>query len=132
MCAQVNWEQLKKTLESAPDLVGAWLFGSAQHGEVKTDSDLDIGLWFGAAPVLDTLTTLRADLQLALGFEAIDLVVLNGASPVTRFEAVSGRRALCRDRARCAAFVSLSAREYESAMALLAWGLRQSAETRER
>jgi predicted nucleotidyltransferase len=121
----VNWEQLKSVLASTPDLVGAWVFGSAQHGDVRTGSDLDIGLWFASAPVLDTLTMLRANLQLALGIEAIDLVVLNDASPIVRFEAVSGRRVVCRDRASCAAFVSLTAREYESAMALLARGLRQ-------
>ena len=114
---------LKSVLVSTPDLGGAWVFGSAQHGHVKTGSDLDIGLWFESAPVLDTLTTLRADLQLALGIEAVDLVVLNDVSPITRFEAVYGRRVLCRDRTSCAAFVSLSAREYESAMALLARGL---------
>jgi hypothetical protein len=61
---------------------------------------------------------------LALGIEAVDLVVLNDASPITRFEAVYGRRVLCRDRTSCAPFISLSAREDESVMALLARGLR--------
>lgn len=132
MCDKVDWTTLKNTLESTPGLVGAWVFGSAQYGCLKAGSDLDIALWFESAPSLDVLTTLRANLQLALRLEAIDLVVLNGTLPITRFEAVVGRPTFCRDQVACATFVSLTAREHESAMAFLAWGLEQSAEVSSR
>ena len=56
---------------------------------------------------------LRADLQQALQIEEIDLVTLNGANPILRFEAISGRSLFCRDMGNRAAFVSLAAREYE-------------------
>ena len=90
---------------------------------MRSGSDLDVGVLFRRPPTLDLLATLRADLQEALQIEEIDLVTLNRASPVTRFEAVSGRAIFCRDRARRAEFVSLAAREYEDAMAFLRWGL---------
>jgi hypothetical protein len=66
---------------------------------------------------------LRADMQDALRFDDIDLVVLNEAHPLLRFEAVSGKRLFCRDEAQTASFVSLTAREYEDAMAFLQSGL---------
>ncbi len=125
MCSQVNWIALKRTLEQTPQVVAAWVFGSSQEGCVRSGSDLDVGVLFRRPPTLDTLATLRADLQAALQIEDIDLVTLNRASPVTRFEAVSGRAIFCRDRARRAEFVSLAAREYEDALAFLRWGMEQ-------
>ena len=125
MCSEVNWEALKRTLEQTPQVMAAWVFGSAQEGCVRPGSDLDIGVLFSRSPTLDTLATLRADLQEALQIAEIDLVTLNRASPITRFEAASGRPIFCRDRARRAEFVSLAAREYEDAMAFLRQGMAQ-------
>lgn len=125
MCSKVNWVALKRTLEQTPQVVAAWVFGSAQEGCVRSGSDLDVGVLFRRPPTLDVLATLRADLQEALQIEDIDLVTLNRASPITRFEAVSGRAIFCRDRARRAEFVSLAAREYEDALAFLRWGMEQ-------
>ena len=56
-------------------------------------------------------------LQDALGLDEVDLVVLNDANPILRFEAVSGRRLFTRDLLALAEFVSLTAREYEDEMA---------------
>ena len=63
------------------------------------------------------MTDLRAALQNALNYDDIDLVVLNGASPILRFEAICGRAVYTADLAARAAFVSLTAREYEDEMA---------------
>jgi hypothetical protein len=49
----------------------------------------------------------------------IDLVVLNAAAPILRFEAVSGRLLFCRNATQRAAFVALTAREYEESMAMV-------------
>ncbi len=105
--------------------MAVWAFGSAQTGEVRPGSDVDIGLLVERLLTLDELTDLLARLQAALEVEDIDLVVLNKANPILRFEAVSGRPLFCRDAARRAAFVSLTAREYEDSMALIAWGFEQ-------
>jgi hypothetical protein len=53
----------------------------------------------------------------------IDLAVLNGASPILRFEALSGRAVFCRNLDRRAEFASLTGREYEDEMALLRRGM---------
>jgi hypothetical protein len=74
-------------------------------------------------PDLSELTDLRASLQDALQFDEIDLVVLNNASPITRFEAVSGQLLYGRDRSQTAGFVSLTAREYEDTIAFARRGL---------
>ncbi len=98
-------------------IIGIWLFGSAASGEIPDGSDVDIAILFGDNPGFDELTTCRSLLQRAVGVDNIDLVILNGASVILRFEALSGRRILCCDEVRCAEFASLSAREYEDEMA---------------
>src|SRR5437764_12325837 len=105
MCS-VNLGKAAAVLASRPNMLAAWVFGSAQEGHMRAGSDLDIGVLFAAPPSLDALADLRADLQEALQFEHIDLVVLNNASPILRFAAVSGRLLCGRDPERRAAFVS--------------------------
>ena len=126
MC-NVNLDQVAYVLACMPKVFAAWVFGSAQEGHIHAGSDLDIGVLFVAPPTLDELADLRADLQDAVQFDNIDLVVLNAASPILRFEAVSGRLLFCRDAARRAAFVSLTAREYEESMAMVQRALAERA-----
>jgi hypothetical protein len=57
------------------------------------------------------------ELEKIVGVEAIDLVILNEANPILRFEAISGRPLFCRDLDQRAEFASLTAREYEDEMA---------------
>jgi predicted nucleotidyltransferase len=114
----VDWEALKETLAADPLVVAAWVFGSAQNGIIQERSDLDVGVLFTSKPSLDDLAILRANLQEALMIDDIDLVSLNRASSILRFEAVSGRLVFCRDRSKMAGFVSLAAREYEDDMAM--------------
>ena len=99
--------------------MAAWLFGSGRGGHVRADGDLDLGLLFAGAPSLEVLLELRARLQVALGLEAIDLVPLNGAPAVLRFEALCGQRVRCRNASAVAEFASLAAREYEDEMGQL-------------
>ena len=120
---RVDVKQIAKVFANRPKIIAVWLFGSAQKGVLKPGSDLDLGVLFSSPPTLYQLADLRADLQQALQIDEIDLVTLNNASPILRFEAVSGRSVFCRDTAQKAAFVSLTAREYEDAMAFLQRGL---------
>ncbi len=115
----ISVQDAAEILAARTNIVAAWVFGSAQSGEARDGADLDIGVLFETKPDLDELASLRADLQTALHFDQIDLVVLNDASSVLRFEAASGRRVHCRDAGRCAEFVSLAAREYEDDMAMV-------------
>ena len=112
-------EDIVQPLAARANVVAAWVFGSAKSGKVSDGADLDIGVFFQSRPGLEELVALRADLQKALHFDEIDLVVLNDSSAILRFEAASGRRVYCRDAGHCAEFVSLAAREYEDEMAML-------------
>jgi predicted nucleotidyltransferase len=92
----VNLDKVAHVLACVPNVLAAWVFGSAQEGRIHAGSDLDIGVLFVTPPALDELADLWADVQEAVQFDNIDLVVLNTSSPVLRFEAVSGRRASMR------------------------------------
>ena len=109
-------------------IVAAWVFGSAQQGAVPQGSDLDIAVLFIQRPTLEERLALLADLQRAAGLEEVDLLILNEASPIARMEALSGPLLFCRDDGARSIFASLAAREYESEMAFLAWGLAMQAE----
>jgi hypothetical protein len=115
----VDFQRVEQVLSACSNVVAAWVFGSAQRGQIGEGSDLDIGVLFDSKPSLDELLNLLADLQRILQFEEIDLVPLNEANPILRFEAISGRAVFCRDAGRRAEFASLTAREYEDEMALL-------------
>jgi predicted nucleotidyltransferase len=121
----VDWKAIESVLAETQYVLAGWVFGSACQGMVQSGSDLDIAVWFEDTPSLDQRLDLLMKLQQAVGFEEIDLLVLNGASPISRFEAISGRLVFCRDQEKYAGFASLTAREYEDAMALAQWGLKQ-------
>jgi len=116
-----NWQMAADCLAGAGHVLAAWHFGSTAQGNYRPGppqtSDIDIGVLFTRKPSLDELTDLRAALQNALRYDEIDLVVLNNASPILRFEAVSGRAIYTADLEARATFVSLTAREYEDEMA---------------
>jgi len=116
--------------EPINNVVATWVFGSAKDGYVKSGSDLDIGVLFSAVPSLDERVILREYLQKSLQFDDIDLVILNEASPITRFEAICGRLVFVRDQNRWAEFFSLTAREYEDEMAFLQKGMAMYKELR--
>lgn len=113
-----DWRALETALSAFPRLVAAWVFGSAQGGSVRPGGDVDVGVLWQGRPSLDELATLRMAIQDALQMDAVDLVVLNEASPILRFEAISGRPVFCRDAGQRAIFASLTAREYEDEMAM--------------
>src|SRR5690348_9590835 len=100
-----------------PWVVAAWLFGSAQDGEVRPGSDVDVAVLAEPRPSWTELAELQSDLSLSCGHE-VDLVVLNGTSSVLRMEALRGKPIFCRDPERRAVFASRAAMEYEEDMAL--------------
>ena len=120
----VDLQLARQVFEHTGRVIAAWSFGSARDGEIRPGSDLDLAVLFDGSPSLDERVELLMQLQRALNFEDIDLVVLNGASPITRFEAVSGQLIFSRDPGSQAEFVSLTAREYEDELAFLLWGLK--------
>jgi len=117
--AQVDWKALNEVLQESHDIDAAWVFGSSQDGIVGAGRDLDIGILFTMKPTLDLLSELRASMQSALNIDNIDIVPLNEASPILRFEVICGRSLFYRNKSRFAEHVSLWAREYEDEMAMI-------------
>ena len=119
---KITVESVTKTealFKNRPNVNFAYLFGSYAKGYASSSSDLDIGVFFKEKPDILQLAGLRADLQKTLHFDKIDLVSLNGASPILCFEAISGKRIFARDRSDEAAIISLIAREYEDETGML-------------
>lgn len=84
-------------------VVGAMLFGSQARGEPRPLSDVDVAVWH--TPDLNSSQRFRLQLDLiaaaetALGTDEIDLIMLNGASPLLRQHVLrDGIRLLERDR----------------------------------
>jgi predicted nucleotidyltransferase len=123
MSKTIDWSRTETVWATAPGVIAAWVFGSAQRGLVNPGSDIDIGVLFAAKPSLDEQLDLATHLQQALPVAEVDLVVLNEANPILCFEAISGRLLFCRDAGRRAAFASLTAHEYQDAMAFWQRGL---------
>lgn len=86
----------------------AILFGSAAAGKLRPDSDLDIGILMAPDRALDLVgeLTLATELEQVLGRE-VDLVRLEDATTLLRFEAAQGR---CVVEARPGAFADFAAR----------------------
>jgi predicted nucleotidyltransferase len=116
---KININKITEVLAKHSWVDFAYLFGSGKEGLVKTGSDLDLGIYLNRKCGIDDLAKIRADLQETLHFEDVDIVILNDASPVLRFEAVSGNRIFSREKVKEAEFASITAREYEDETAML-------------
>jgi len=98
---------VKKDLESLAGLMGkrrdvvlAYLFGSQAVSEKvqSQSSDIDIAVFFSPTPSLRELLRFRSDLTHLLKTDRVDLVSLNEASPLLKYEVILGGRAIyCRD-----------------------------------
>lgn len=117
MSRQIDWQKTVPIWEANPKIIAAWAFGSAQAGVVREGGDVDTAVLTTTPLTFNEQLTLLGQLQTALQTDDIDLVILNNANPILRFEAVSGKRLFCRDLSAMASFVSLTAREYEDEMA---------------
>ncbi|MBW8060334.1 MAG: nucleotidyltransferase domain-containing protein [Solirubrobacterales bacterium] len=79
-------------------VVAAMLIGSQARGSAGPLSDIDIGVWH--EPGLDPAARLELRLELAaavagaLGTDEVDIVLLNGATPLMRHRAIRDARRL--------------------------------------
>lgn len=118
------------------DVVAASLIGSHARGSAGPLSDVDVGVWHD--PKLDSPRRLQLRLELArdccrvLETDEVDIVLLNGASPLMRHRAVrDGRRLIERDHATRVLLEAGTIVEYldtEPLRAELARGLRHRIE----
>lgn len=71
-----------------PPVVAASLIGSHATGRVGPLSDVDIAVWLEPGAPAQTRFELAARTSQALGTDAVDLVVLNGAPPLLQHRAM--------------------------------------------
>ena len=107
-------ESLKTT---CPEVMFAYLLGSAVGGKIAVGSDIDIALYTVEKPPLDLYSRVEETVSRFAGGAHCDLGFLKNAEPVYRFEALKGRLLFSRDREIYLRFYSLTCREYESQLA---------------
>jgi predicted nucleotidyltransferase len=77
-----------QVLDGYPAVEAAYLFGSYARGTATGDSDIDLALVGNARSLAADKLDILAGLASA-GLDDVDLVILDGADTVLRFEAVS-------------------------------------------
>ena len=113
----LNIKQLAKALEEAfPEMLFAFLFGSAREGTINPGSDVDMAIYI--QETADKFTLISRILKIVeseISTDKFDLVVLNDAGPVLAMEALKGTILFIRKEAMdiYADFYSLTCRLYE-------------------
>ena len=113
---KINLKKLSEYLKGRPDVICAVIFGSAQDGNVKDGSDLDLGIYFSEPVKGDNRIKFMVEVAEVAGFDVIDLVNLESAEPILAFEVISGHFICKNDPDKTAELFSLICRKYEEAM----------------
>jgi len=112
-------EKLKNELRQCPEILFAYILGSAVNGVIKSKSDLDLGIY------LENSKTSFGDVYLKicnicepiLPGVRIDVGFLNKCEdPVYKFEVISGSLLFTKNKEIWLRFYSNTAREYEHQM----------------
>lgn len=104
--------RLQPVFEGYSDIEAVYLFGSHAEGRAREDSDIDLALVGRRDRLEAQKIDLLADLTRA-GLDRIDLVLLDGADPALRFEAVRPNRLIyARPEFVHGSYYSLALREY--------------------
>lgn len=112
----VSIDEIAGIFDTLPGVSFAIHFGSSASGIIGDKSDLDIAVYFKTEPDLDARCEIIGKLQDQLGFERIDLTVLNSAPVFLAFEALKGNIILCNDPEIYETFFSYTCRMYEDEM----------------
>lgn len=79
-------ERLSVALQSRPEILEAYLFGSLARGEAQPHSDVDVAVYITdealAQPGFGYGALLGSDLQQSLARPDVDIVLLNRATPL--------------------------------------------------
>jgi len=100
-----------------PEVVFAFVHGSARGGIIAPHSDLDLAIYTSEALSADRYLGLAGEISALHQGVRCDLGLLNRADPIYAFEALKGDRVLCRCDDVFAQFFSETCRRYEFAMA---------------
>ena len=103
-----------------PEVLFAYLFGSAQEGIVRPDGDIDIAVWIDEkAGRMDLIPKIVGLVEKNTNGAACDLVFLNDAGETLSFSVLQGKILFIRDDSRAlhATFYSQTCRDYEDTIA---------------
>ncbi len=94
--------RLAQLLDSHPEVLEAYIFGSYARGQEQPHSDIDVAVYVDEARADNTGFGYRArlatDLMAGIGFNDVDVLVLNHAPPVLYHRVLrDGVRVLSRD-----------------------------------
>ena len=95
-------ERLVEVLEPREEILEAYLFGSHARAQAQRHSDVDVAVYVDEAKADDSgfgyQAQVTSDLMAGLGFNDVDLVVLNRAPPLLYHRVLrDGVRLLARD-----------------------------------
>ena len=79
---------LKQVFTAKPDILLVYVFGSQARGKARETSDVDLAVLFKNSPSLDDHADLAVRCMRVLGTDKVDVVVLNDASPLLKFEVI--------------------------------------------
>jgi len=103
-----------------PEILFAYLFGSAKEGNVRPGGDVDIAVWVGEnTKKIDLIPKIVGLVEKNIAGAPCDLVFLNDAGEQLAFSVLQGKILFIRNEARDlhASFYSQTCREYEDTIA---------------
>jgi predicted nucleotidyltransferase len=86
--------EVSQALMDDPRVLCVYLFGSRAQGDAHPASDLDLAVLLDVPVSLSEELELRAEAVRILQRDDIDLVLLDQASPLLRYEVIAGGRRL--------------------------------------
>lgn len=105
--------RVREFLIRSPQVKFAYVFGSLVRGDVGPLSDIDIAVFLDRrVSIFNYRLRLMESLARELGTECFDLVTLNDAPIVLRYEVIRGGRVIKEDRKRRIAFEARTLSEY--------------------
>lgn len=109
-----SWrEMIAGLLAGIPQVTFAYVFGSQARGTAGPLSDVDIAVFLDRGLCcFDWRLRLMERLAMAMGTERFDLVILNDASPVLRYEVVRDGLVIKEDKKRRVDFETRALAEY--------------------
>ncbi len=105
---------IKEFLQEEPGIAVVYLYGSAASGRDQVNSDIDIAILYkrGNEPDINKQVQISDELTSKLGRE-VDLLILNGASPIIRMQVLKkGEKLLVPDRKEANRFFVQTFNEY--------------------
>jgi predicted nucleotidyltransferase len=113
MLAEDAFATINSLLAQNSQVKFAYLFGSSVRGETGPLSDIDIAVFLdGRVSPFDFRLRLSASLAQALGSEHFDLVTLNDAPLLLKYEVVRGGRVIKEEKNKRVAFETKVLSEY--------------------